>query len=186
MAFRVSDELGAAGELVAPFFHAPWRNHLETRRKGVYGELEAHLVIALAGGAVGDGVGSFRDGQIDHGLRDAGAGDGRAEQIAPFIESVGLEHGENVVGGEIRLEIADDTFGGSCRQGFGLQSIQLLRLTYVGAEGDDFGVVLLLEPHQKNGCVKATGVCENDLHLEHCLGGLSRTRPRVYSASFRK
>ena len=48
------DEVGAA--LEAPL--APGRDHLDVGVQRIGGEFEAHLVIALAGGAMGDGIGA--------------------------------------------------------------------------------------------------------------------------------
>ena len=45
-----------AARLEVPF--APGRDHLDVGVERVVGELEAHLVVALAGGAMGDGVGA--------------------------------------------------------------------------------------------------------------------------------
>ena len=50
----IFDQLGARGQV--PF--APRRDHLDVGLERVIAELEAHLVVALAGGAVGDRVGA--------------------------------------------------------------------------------------------------------------------------------
>ena len=50
----IFDEPGARGQL--PF--APGRDHLDVGLERVIGELEAHLVVALAGRAMGDGIGA--------------------------------------------------------------------------------------------------------------------------------
>ena len=52
--FGEVDQRGAAGQV--PF--APGRDDLDVRLQRVIGQLEAHLVVALAGGAMGDGVGA--------------------------------------------------------------------------------------------------------------------------------
>ena len=48
------DQRGAAGQVPFP----PGGDHLHVRLQGVIGQLEAHLVVALAGRAMGHGVGA--------------------------------------------------------------------------------------------------------------------------------
>ena len=69
----VGDHLRAAGELLAEALLPPRGDDLQLRRERGGGQLEAHLVVALAGGAVGDGIGAFRLGDLDHALGDAAA-----------------------------------------------------------------------------------------------------------------
>ena len=76
------DEVGAALEL--PF--APGRDDLDVGIERIGGEFEAHLVIALAGGAMGDGVGAGLGGDLDQALGDQRPRDRGAEQIDAFIE----------------------------------------------------------------------------------------------------
>ena len=74
-----SIRLGARIEI--PF--APRRNHLDIGFERVIAQLEAHLVIALAGGAMGHGVGAGLAGDLDLALGDERPGDRGAEQIGP-------------------------------------------------------------------------------------------------------
>lgn len=165
MGFRVGDHFRTARELLAEFGVAPGSDDLDVRGQGIDGQFKAHLVVPLAGGAVGDGVRSFTDGQVHHVLGNAGARDGGAQQVAAFVKGVGLHHGEDVVGGEVFLEVADEALGGSRSQGLGFQAVQFFRLAYVCAVGDDFGIVFFLEPLQKNRGVKAARVCNYDFHV---------------------
>ena len=52
------------------------------------GQLKAHLVVALAGAAVGHGVGPFGLGHGHLPLGDEWPGDGRAQQVAPFVDQM--------------------------------------------------------------------------------------------------
>lgn len=165
MGFRVGDHFRAARELPAEFGIAPRGNDLDVRCQGIDGQFKADLVIPLSGSSVGDGVRAFPDSQIHHILGNAGAGDGGSQQVAAFVKGIGLHHREDVVGGEVFLEVADEAFGGARRQGFGLQSVQFFSLADVCAVGDDFGIIFLLEPLQKNGGVKAARVCNYDFHV---------------------
>lgn len=165
VALCVGNELGPAGELVTPLFHAPGGNDFELGCQGVDGELEAYLIVSFACGSVGNGIGSFSECEVHHGFGDAGAGNGGAQQVAAFVKGVGLEHREDVVGGKVGFQVADDALGCARCKGFLDDAVEFLRLANVGAVGDDFSIVLLLEPHHEDGCVKATGVCKNDLHF---------------------
>ena len=76
--------------------------------KRVIAELEADLVVALAGGAVGHRVGADLLGDLDLLLGDQRAGDGGAEQIQALVLRVGAEHREDVVAHELLAQILDE------------------------------------------------------------------------------
>jgi hypothetical protein len=71
-------------------------------------ELEADLVVALAGGAMGDGVGADLRGDLDQLLGDQRAGDRGSEQIDALIDGIGAEHREDVVAHEFLAQILDE------------------------------------------------------------------------------
>ena len=98
------DQVGARGEVPFP----PRRDDLDVGIERVIGELEAHLVIALAGGAMSDGVGAGLARDLDLPLGDQRARDGRAEEIDAFIERVGAEHREDEVAHEFLAQILDE------------------------------------------------------------------------------
>ncbi len=89
---------------------APGRDHLDVRIEGVIGELEAHLVIALAGGAVGHRIGAGRARDLDLALGDQRPGDGCTQKIAALVKGVGPEHGEDEVAHEFLAQILDMDF----------------------------------------------------------------------------
>ena len=74
----------------------------------VVGQLEAHLVVALAGRAMGDGVGAGLLRDLDLALGDQRPRDRGAEQIGALIERVGAEHREHVVAHERLAQVLDD------------------------------------------------------------------------------
>ena len=51
--------------------------------------------------------------------------------------------------------------------GLGLfsQTIEFFLLADVGRVGNNFGVIVLLEPANQNGGVETSRVCENDFHI---------------------
>jgi hypothetical protein len=59
----------------------PGSDDANPRLEVIGGELEANLIVALAGGAVGDGVGPFAPVDLHHALADARAGQRGAEQV---------------------------------------------------------------------------------------------------------
>ena len=77
---------------------APRRDDLDRRIEVVRGELEAHLIVALAGRAVRDRVGALGVATASimpaamHGPRER-----RAEQVLAFVQRVGAQRGEHVV-----------------------------------------------------------------------------------------
>ncbi len=81
--------LGKGDELLAraqvPF--APGRDDGHVGLQRIIAELEAHLVVALAGGAVDDRVGADLFGDLDLLLGDQRPGDGGAEQIVALVDA---------------------------------------------------------------------------------------------------
>jgi hypothetical protein len=98
------DQPRARGEI--PF--APRRDHLHVRLECIIGELEPHLVVALAGGAMGDRIGADLVGDLDLLLGDQRPCDRGAEQVLALVKGVGAEHREHVVAHELLAQILDE------------------------------------------------------------------------------
>lgn len=81
----VVEEVLTALELVAEFGHPPGSDDLDGGLEGVEGELEADLVVALAGAAVGDPAAAFFLSNLDLGTGDDGTGERGTEQVAAFV-----------------------------------------------------------------------------------------------------
>ena len=155
------EQLGAA--LECPF--APRRDDLDAGLQRVIGELEAHLVVALAGGAVADGVGSGPPGDVDLRLADQRSRDRRAEQVDALVDGIGAEHGEHEVADELLAQVLDEDI---FRLDAELQCLlagraQLLALAEVGGEGDHLAAVLALQPLEDDRGVEAARVGQHDL-----------------------
>jgi hypothetical protein len=87
---------------------APGRDHGDVGLERIVAELEADLVVALAGGAVADRVGADLAGDLDLLLGDQRPGDRGAEQILALIDRVGAEHREDVVAHEFLAHVLDE------------------------------------------------------------------------------
>ena len=127
-------------------------------------QFKADLVVALSGGTVGDGVRSFLEGDLEHALGDAGTGNGGAQEVAAFVDRVGLEHGKDEVAGELLPHVADEALAGPGVEGLFLESVQFVPLADVCAEGDDVRAVGLLQPGEQDGGVQSSGIGNDDFH----------------------
>src|SRR4029077_5940939 len=94
----VRDHVGAA--LKRPIATAPRRDHLEIRREARERQLESHLVVALAGASMRDGVGAVLARDLDQLLRDYRPRDRGAEQVVAFVNRVRAQDWKDEVGRE--------------------------------------------------------------------------------------
>ena len=99
------------------------------------GELEADLVIALAGGAMGDSIGADLVRDLDLPFGDQRPRDRGPKQIDAFIERVGPEHREDVVAHKLFAQVFDIEL--RCARGFRLflEAAEFLALPNVGCVG---------------------------------------------------
>ena len=157
--------LGEVDEVAArlEFPLAPRRDHLDVGVEGVGGELEAHLVVALAGGAVGDGVGAGLVGDLDQALGDQRPGDRGAEQVDALVERVHAHHREDEVADELLAQVLDVDLADAQHLGLAAGRLELLALAEVGGEGHHLGAVGGLQPLEDDRGVEPAGVGENDL-----------------------
>ena len=86
---------------------APRGDHREIGRERRVRELEAHLVIALAGRAVAHRVRPFPPRHVDLRLGDERPRDRRAHQVGALVQRIGAQHGEDEVPDELVPEIGD-------------------------------------------------------------------------------
>ena len=170
------EQRGARGE--TPF--APRRDDLDVGLERIGRELEAHLVVALAGRAVRDRVRPDFAGDLDEPLGDEGARDRRAEQILALVLRVGAEHREHVVADELLAQVLDEDVLGLDAEQFRLlaRRLQLLALAEIGGERNDLRAVFGLQPFEDDRGVQSARIGENDaldlgLGARHGLAGLN-------------
>ena len=142
---------------------APRGDDLHARHQRVVAEFEADLVVALAGGAVRDGLGAGGAGDLDLALGDQRTGDGGAEQVLALINRVGAEHREDEVAHELFAQVVDeDVLGLDAElERLGARGLELFALAEVGGEGDHFALVGVLQPLQDDRSVQPAGVGEH-------------------------
>ena len=130
-----------------------WRAHAD---------VDAHLVVALAGTAVGDGGGAVLVRRLDELLGDQRPADRRRERVLVLVERVGHEGRQAVVLGELLLGV--DGHGGDGAGGLGARhdARDVLDAADVDEAGDHVVAVLLLEPGDEGRGVETAGVGEDD------------------------
>ena len=149
--------------LEAPF--APRRDDLDRRIERVIGQLEADLVVALAGRAMTDRVGADLVGDLDLLLGDQRPRDRGAEQVLPLVQRVGAEHREHVVADELLAQVLDEDVLrlDAEQQRLLARRRELLALAEVGGEGHDLAAIGGLQPLQDDRGVEPAGIGEHDL-----------------------
>ena len=144
---------------------APRRNHFHIRHQRIGTEFKAHLVVALAGGTVRDGVGFHLACNVDHVFGDQRPGNRGAEQVFAFVQCVGAEHRKHEVAHEFFLEILNEDvlFFDAHLERLGARRFDLFTLADVGGEGHHFAVVYVLQPFEDDRGVEAAGVGQDNL-----------------------
>ena len=160
MLLGVVQQSGAAVQVP----HAPGGDHLDVGLEGVVAQFEPDLIVALAGGAVGDRVGADFVGDLDLALGDQRPGDRGAEQVCALVQRVGAEHGEDEIADEFFAQVVDIDVARLDAQQFGLRTggLQLLALADIGGEGHHLAAIGFLQPAQDDGSIEAAGIGQHD------------------------
>ena len=140
---------------------APRCDHVDVGIEGVIGELEPDLVVALAGGAVGDRIRAQRCRDLDLALGDERPRDRGAEQVHPLVERVGPEHGKHVVGHEGLPQILDEDLRDPHRLGLLPRRRDLLALAEIGGERHHLAAIGFLQPAQDDRGIEPAGIGEH-------------------------
>ena len=133
---------------------APRRDHGQLGSEGGIRQLEADLVIALAGGAVTDRVRALAERDVDLRLGDERARDRGAHEVGALVDGVGTQHGKDEVPDEFLAQIADVHGRSAGAERLVADGDELLALPQIGAVGDHLAPVGLDEPAQDDGGVE--------------------------------
>ena len=143
---------------------APGGDDAEQRVQRLDSELETHLVVAFASAAVGHSASPFLLGNLDHVLGGDGARKGGAEQVLALVDGAGLHRGKGVLCEEFFAQVDDVGSAGPTGEGLFLQPDEFfIALPDVGREGDDFTIIVLLEPGHDDRRVEAARVGQHNL-----------------------
>ena len=159
---------------------APRGDDLQVRGKVHDGQLETHLVVALAGAAVADGVGTLGAGDLHHALCQDGPREAGAQQVA-LIVGTGLHGGDDVILHEFIGQIFHIQLGSAACLGALLQTFQLTLLAHIAADCNDLAVVVMLfQPRDDDGRIQTTGISQHDFFdLRH--DNVLRSNHLIYS-----
>ena len=142
--------------------------------------LDPHLVVALAGAAVGDRVAAVLPRRLDRQLADQRPAEGGEERIAAAVEGVRLDRRQDVVIRELLACVDEDGLDGPELLGLAGDHVPFLAgLPEVDGERHDFRPVALLDPLQHHAGVQASRVEQE--HTSDLLGvGLVGGNPRSF------
>ena len=151
---RVLD-LGVAAHL--PGAHG--RDHLQLGRQRGDRGLDADLVVALAGAAVGDGVAAGPACVLDRELGDQRAAERGEERVAVAVVGVGLDGRRQVVARELLARVDHVAVQRAEVHRLALDDLVVLpRLAEVDGQRDDLCLVLVLDPLEHHARVQAAAV----------------------------
>ena len=131
------------------------------------GDLEADLVVTLAGAAVRHRVGTELAGRLDQVTGDDGPGERRDERVGSLVEGVGLESGHAVVVGELIAGVGDVGLDGAAVEG---SLTDHLEVGTPGEHGTHLTAGGLADPADGNRRVQASGVGQDDTVLMSAHG----------------
>src|SRR5262249_749830 len=157
---RDLDEFGARGPRPPP----PRRDHRYMGLERIVGQFKANLIVAFAGRAMRNSIGTDFLRYFDLFLRDQRSRDRRAKQILAFVKRVCPKHREYVVAHEFFAQVLnEDVFLFDAEERRLLPGrLELLTLTEIGCKGDDLAAIDGLQPLQNNRGIEPAGIGEND------------------------
>ena len=159
------------GDLVGTALQVPLANrgdNLELGVEGLDGGLKTDLVVTLAGAAVGD-VGSAKlVGDLNKLLGKQRARQGGEQRILVLVHGVCCDGLSQELIRELVAQVEHLAIENAQVERLLLLGIQSgLFLAHVAADTNDIEILLVLEPFDTYGCIKTTGICENDFFLAH-------------------
>ena len=143
---------------------APRGDHLQVGSEGGVGDLEADLVVALAGGAVREGVRPLLQRGEHLAVGEQRPGERGAEQVVVLVHRAGGEGRVGVVADELLTQVLDDALAGAGGERLAPHRLQVVALAHVAAIGDDLrAAVVLLDPGDDDRGIEPPGVRQHHL-----------------------
>jgi hypothetical protein len=163
LGLAVGNHLRAAGKAVAEPLHAPRRDDRDVRLERLGRQLKTALVVAFAGGPVGERVRAGFASHLQALLGYQRPGDRGAQKIDPFVLGLRLQDRERKVAAQFLLGVDNPGAGGPDVPGLLQDRFAVLtRLAHIHVHRVDF-VALVHEPSQDDGCVQTTGIGQDAL-----------------------
>ncbi len=141
----------------------PRSDNLQIRGQGFHRGLKAHLVVAFAGCAVGNGHRALLAGNLHQAAGNQRPGKGSAQQIFALVNRAGFHCGVNIIGDKLIPQILNIKFGCAGFNRLFFQRSQLLALANVGAHCNNIIAVMLLQPRNNNRSIQTTGIGQHNL-----------------------
>ena len=174
----IGDHLAAAGEELAELLDPPGGDDADRRAEGLGGQLEAALVVALARGTVGVGVGPHLAGDLQADLRDQRPGDRRAQEIDAFIFCLPLQDGKGEIAAEFLLGVDDPGRAGPDLAGLLQNGLAVFAgLPQIDVDGVDI-VALFHEPAENDRGIQSARIGQyTGRHENLFVAGSNRENP---------
>ncbi len=146
----------------------PGSYHFHTRLERIGTQLETHLIVTLAGGTMGDGISTGFVGDLDQSLGDQRTGNGSAQQVFAFIDSIGAEHREHEVTDELFTQILNVDLLHAHGLRLGTRRLNLLTLPQIRSEGHHLTTVGVFQPLENYRGIQTAGIGQDDfLNISH-------------------
>ncbi len=158
MSFRVGDRVFAAPDV--PF--APRCYDGQIRSKRSVSELEADLIVTLAGATVGERIRTHLPSDLNLSARNEGTAHRCAEEIFSTVNRSGSERGPDEVFDKLLPEVLDVALVRAGSNRFGAYALQLFSLADIRGDTNHPRAITLLEPGDDDRCVEPAGVGEGN------------------------
>src|SRR5699024_10402288 len=141
---------------------------VEVGREGGDSHFEAHLVVAFAGAAVGDGGRAELAGGLHEVLDDDGPAQGGHERVGVHVQRVRLERGHDVFVRELITGIRDVGLYRPAVQRALADDVEVFpALAHVDGDGDDLRTGCFTDPTNRHRGVEPSGVGQYDAVFTH-------------------
>src|SRR6476659_4011461 len=156
---------GGVRELVLPRLQRPLpprRDDGHLRCERAIGQLESHLVVALAGTAMRERVATGLLRHFDLDFRDEWPRERGPEEIPPLVHGSRAKRREDVVPNELVADVDYAALDRAARERLLLDGAEVFDLAHVDHDRDHLAAVVLPKPRDDDGGVETPRVRESD------------------------